>query len=484
MLLNEIIKNAPQIDIKQLSCDSRIPMKDCIFFCLKGIKYDGHDYISEAINNGAKVIVYSENIDTSLKAIFIKVPDVLKYLIKISDIFYNHPQSKLFTYLVSGTYGRPAVSSIISDVISKKKNVGSIGVYGIKYGEHYLSSSKPTLTVLDTQKYLAKFVDEGMEYVTLEANNLSYDYRKLNLIRPNIFIYTNTSKDKLSRNSDYISTIQRYLYTLDDTSLIILNKDDISYEELAKATGRNVVTYGKNTTSDYVISEIYTSLKSSIFTLTHDNINYYFDMPLVGLANVYNAVASIVALSESGYNLNDLINEFKVLKQREGIYERIDDENLNILVDAAFYKESYEEILSFAKNNTLKKVISLISLNTSDDKNRIQALISICEKYADHIVLTEDSNFDNKIDQTLTKAAQYIKTKPYLQIEDRITAIETAIDLMNYGDTLLILGKGNEKILNKGYIKENYIGDAKVVKNYIERIKEDIASQDLEDLSY
>lgn len=473
MLLNQIIKNAPSIEINQLSCDSRIPMKDCIFFCIKGIKYDGHHFVDEAINNGAKVIVYSDPIDTNKKAIFIKVNDVLNYLNKISNIFYENPQSKLFTYLVAGTYGRPSVTSIITDILRNYKKVGSIGVYGINYGDNKLSSSKPTLTVLDTQKYLNAFVKEGVEYATLEANNISFDFRKLNFLKPNIFVYTNTSQEKIKKNSDYISTIQRYLYTLDDSSLIILNKDDMSYEEFKKASGINTITYGRDENSDYVIKDIYTSLENSVFNIRHNDEEVHFTSNLIGIANVYNVAAAIVALCESGVPLKEIAGKLSTIDHRPGIYEKIKTDKYNIIVDAAFYKESYEQIMSYIKGNTLKKVISIISLSTSDDVGRISNLMRIAEKYSDQIIVTEDSNYDNKIEEVLNICPKYIKEKPYLLIDDRVSAIEEGIDLLNTGDTLLILGKGNENYINKGFIKENYAGDANIVINYLKKVKQE-----------
>ena len=73
MLLSKLFKGAPDLEIEQLSIDSRLSMKNAIFFCLDGIKYDGHDYIEEAIKNGAKVIVYSKEQEQKFKAIYIKV---------------------------------------------------------------------------------------------------------------------------------------------------------------------------------------------------------------------------------------------------------------------------------------------------------------------------------------------------------------------------------------------------------------------------
>ena len=76
MLASELIKNAPDIEIEQLSTDSRMPMKNAMFFCIKGVRYDGHDYVKEAIINGAVLIVYEDEIDTDLNAVFVKVNNV------------------------------------------------------------------------------------------------------------------------------------------------------------------------------------------------------------------------------------------------------------------------------------------------------------------------------------------------------------------------------------------------------------------------
>ena len=114
MLLSELFNGASDIEIEQLSVDSRLPMKNAIFFCLSGIKYDGHNYIDEAINNGAKVIVYSKEIADKDRAIFIKVQNVNNTLNKIANKFYYYPNEKVDTYVVSGNYGKSSVATFIN----------------------------------------------------------------------------------------------------------------------------------------------------------------------------------------------------------------------------------------------------------------------------------------------------------------------------------------------------------------------------------
>ena len=133
MLLSSLFKGAPDLEIDQLSIDSRISMKNAVFFCLDGIKFDGHDYIEEAIENGAKAIVYSKPQEKKFKAIYIRVNNVNNALIKAANIFYNNPNNGINKYIVSGNYGRSSVASFINYYLNKISSCGYIGILGIKY---------------------------------------------------------------------------------------------------------------------------------------------------------------------------------------------------------------------------------------------------------------------------------------------------------------------------------------------------------------
>ena len=125
MLLNRLFKDAPEIEIEQLSIDSRLSMRNAIFFCLDGIKYDGHDYVEEAISNGAVVIVYSKELPVKYEAIYIKVANVNKTLTKVANIFYDYPAAGIEKYVVSGNYGRSSVASFIGYYLNTFTSCGS-----------------------------------------------------------------------------------------------------------------------------------------------------------------------------------------------------------------------------------------------------------------------------------------------------------------------------------------------------------------------
>lgn len=478
MLLNEFFKNAPLININQLSCDSRVPMKDCIYFCIKGIKYNGHDFVDEAINNGANVIVYSDNIDINKNAIFIKVNNVDDVLNQVSSKFYHYPSHKLENYIVSGTNGRTSTANIIKQLLSKYKKTASIGVFGINDGDDYLLANQATLPILENQINFHNFVNNDCKACVLEAKAIGLTYKKLDMVEPKAFIYTHTSfesSDYQELGIDYYDSLKRYLYTLDENCLVVLNRDDSIYDELNKASSNNRVSYGINENSDYQIEKIEYFNNSTKFYIRHGH-QYLVNTSLIGKVNVYNLTAALVALSESGYQLEELIEYCKDLDIVDGVYDRLKFDDYNIYVDAACDSDTVNEILDFAGIITGEKnrIISLVSINSFDSIERLKSIINIVDNKSDMIILTIDDYYEDDGYESLKIASSLVSKHNYLSIEDREGAIEEAVELLNKGDTLLILGKGNENYVYQGLVKKSYNGDKNNAYKYMNaRLKEE-----------
>lgn len=475
MLLNELIKNAPAIEINQLSCDSRLPMKNSLFFCLKGVKYNGHEYVKEAINNGAKAIIYSEDIDTSLNAIYIKVNDVNDILAKISNIFYDNPSKKIETYLTAGSYGRSTINKIIYNLCSNYKTCGYIGNCGIKYLDNNFISNTPSLPLLDNQKFLYELVKNNVKVCTLEADYLSFEFKKFNFLEPSCFIYSNTSNNKRDLDEKYYQSYIRYLYTLDEKTAVVLNADDPSFDLLYKAAGINKCSYGQSEEADYLIGDIFLEADRSRFSLKHNANTYLIETKLIDLNNVYNLTAALAALSENGYPLNELVELINTMPQNEGVVERLNYNDFNIYIDCAYTIDSHKKIMNFAKRITKKnKTVVVLSINTTDDKHRMKQLVETFDGVAANIILTEDDSLERDINDYLDFASTFIKKSLCLKIEDRANAIEAAIELLNRNDNLFILGKGNEKFIYKSLIKQNYEGDKDLAIRFMnKRLREE-----------
>ena len=468
MFLDELFDGVPHVEINQLSIDSRVPMKDCIFFCVAGIKDDGHDYVDEAIKNGAFVIVYQNEIDTSRDAIYIKVNDTIDCLNSIVAKFYGYPSDRLEIFLCTGCEGVSETTYLLNKLISNFKECASIGVNGIFYGDNHLMSNNRTLNILDNQRLLSDFVHNGVKACTLEADCLAFAYKKLDAVKPNVFIYTRTNEYSnyyTEMDVNYYDFLCSYLYTLDDTTTILLNRDDESYEELLKASGENVHSYGFNVDADFVISNLVLEAKESKFTLSVNNESMDFTTKILSKQGIYDVVAAISALYLTGYDLHEISLVLPFIKPLKGEMQVLEDcYDFNI--------QSIRETVEFARKikKLNKRIIVLLGIKSSFDKQIAKELGEYLSKAVDKVVLTEVSTYSGNINLLLEEGAKYFDEYKTLVIEDRQIAIESAIDLLNKDDILLILGKGKDNYIYRNLGKEYYPGDYSVAMNHYKKL--------------
>ena len=469
MLLSRLFKGAPDIEIEQLSIDSRHSMNNAIFFCLDGIKYDGHDYIREAIENGAKVIVYSKEVKEKYKAVYIKVKNVNTVLTKAANVFYNDPNAGIEKYVVLGNYGRSSVASFINYYLNSFSSCGYIGILGIRYNGLELNSSFATLNILDNLKMLDTMKKNGVKACTFEADAASLNLQKLDSLRPECVIYTCTNKNSSEyQSNDYYTYVRRYLYTLENSSQVLFNIDDESFNEL-KDCVENYVTYGTSSIADFQIRDVSVSSSGIAFKIVHNEKVFPVRSKVQGMVNVYNLTAAIIALAIQGNDLNDIITHMEDVPYVEGVMERV-DEQFNIIVDSAYDINSIEEIFRYGDYVKRKnRAIGVISINYSDGDKRLEKIMELCNKYLDVSILTENESQDSSVMEILERCDRYERNGRILYMPMRSQAIENAIEIMNRNDTLLIIGKGNERFLSMGLGKEFYYGDKHYAVKFIKK---------------
>lgn len=480
MLLSQFFKNAPEIEIKQISCDSRMPMEDCIFFCAKGIKDDGHNFVKEAITNGAKVIVYDKPIDSSLPAIYIKVNDVLDALNQVANKFYNHPGKMMENFVVAGSFGRNSVAFFIQQIISNYCCCGYIGSYGINYQNTKLLSSEPTLTVLENQRHLLNMKDSGVGACVFEASFLGIELKKLDGVYPNALIYTNSStfsREYLNMDENSADSIIRYINHFDNSLDLIFNLDDAMYKKVAPQIDREIITYSiQNPNANFYASDIHIDDDGSRFLLTSYQSTYEVETNLIGLLSVYNLLSAIAALVTRGYPLNEVVAACKHLVPPEGTMQRIHlGQKYNVIVDSANNYGSILNVLKFARSvvDANHKIVCLFGLTAFSSHDKRHELGKLVDEYADTIILTEHDPYELSVFTISNEIEEGITHTPCVIIENREDAIASAIELLNDDDMLLVLGMGNANYIYRSLGKESYPKDAVIVEKYIKKRMEE-----------
>ena len=199
---------------------------------------------------------------------------------------------------------------------------------------------------------------------------------------------------------------------------------------------------------------------------------YDIETNLVSRFNLMNLTAAIVALHESGVKMELIQERVKYLTQMEGHMQMIQEgQNFNVLVDIAHTVDGLSRVLEYATSITPKNC-RIIVVNGSvgkRDKIKRQKVGNLMDQYCDMIILTEEDPRNENPREIAEEIAKGIDKTPYLIISDRYDAIRQALELADPEDTVLVLGKGNQKFMERDIGRCSYQGDVIIVKEVLKK---------------
>src|SRR5574344_334761 len=176
--IKRIIGNIDDLDIDNISYDSKKIVKNDAFFCLKGENADGHDYAKDAENSGASIIICEKKLDVNISQIIVE--NSRKAFAICCGNFYDNPAKKLKMIGITGTNGKTTTTFLIRSILEcDGKKVGLVGTQGAYIGQQYFETSMTTPDPQVLHRVLKTMVDNGVEYVVMEISAHSLALEKL-----------------------------------------------------------------------------------------------------------------------------------------------------------------------------------------------------------------------------------------------------------------------------------------------------------------
>lgn len=451
--------------IEGIAYDSRNVKRNYLFFAIKGIKTDGHDYIEAAIKNGAISILYQEyhNIDEIIKKhasiCFIKVNNIRHVLAFVSSMFFNEPTKYIETVGVTGTNGKTTTTYLISEIVKRhNKKSTLIGTINNIIGDTVVKTNLTTPNSLDIQNIFYKSKESSIQNAVMEVSSHALEFNRCDYINYDAVIFSNITKDHL----DYHITMENYINAklkvfdlLEKSSknkkVAIINKHTDYYEKIdsyIKNLGIDIVTYGLDKYADYY---------AEIVSLDIKKIEYKFfirgefiknvSLKLLGDFNVLNSLSALAYANEYGFDIETSINAIKNI-QVPGRFEIVTENHHNFIVavDYSHTPDSLENILKTARLLNPNRVIVIFGCGGDRDRLKRPIMASIAATYSDKAFLTLDNQRTESVDQIIADIEKGFQGKDfdYTKILDRKLAIETAINEAQENDIIIIAGKGHE----------------------------------------
>lgn len=464
-------------EITGLERDSKEIKKGFLFVAIKGFAVDGHEYIEEAIENGAVAVMIEEGCDLkSLKisqdVTIVMAKNTREGLAICSSNFYGNPSRKFKLIGVTGTKGKTTTTFMIKEILEKAgKKVGLIGTIATYInGEKIKDSDRTTPESIELQRDFAQMAEAGVEAVVMEVSSQSLKLHRVDGCEFDIVLFTNFSEDHISPKEhpdmkDYFDSKLK-LFKMCKTGIV--NVDDLHGAKVpALFPDNNITTYGidnfaKVLAKDITITNSYVDFKVKI---TDRNERVKTCIP--GRFSVYNSLAAICVAQKFGVSpeiVKEALSEVRVPGRSELVNNK---RELPIMIDYAHSPESLENILQAVKSYTRGKVISVFGCGGDRDSGKRPIMGEISGRIADFTFITSDNprtEDPQKIVEQIEEGMKKTKGK-YKVVVDRVEAIKEAIKMATKRDIIVLAGKGHEPYQEINGVK--YPFDERIIVNDI-----------------
>lgn len=449
-------KGELELDIKKVECNSKKVVPGSLFIAIKGYDFDGHEYVEEAIKNGATAVMLDMSAD--LKKInlpkditAIITDDTRKALAKVSCNFFGNPSKQFKLIGVTGTKGKTTTTYMIKSILEKADyKVGLIGTVANYIGEECLGfSNRTTPESLELQELFYKMAKAKVDYVVMEVSSQSL---KLSRVDGSFFdygIFTNLYKDHISlkEHADMNEYFETKLKLFSMCSKGYVNGDDFKCNKIISASPNcDIKTYAVDNKADLLAKDITITNVSVDFKVKIGIRNERIKVNIPGRYSVYNALAAIslaVGLGIDAEKIKEGLENIVVPGRNELVPNKQD---LAIMIDYAHTAESLENILQATKTYTPGRVICVFGCGGDRDTEKRPRMGEVAGRLADYTIVTTDNPRTEKPEDIINEIEKGIsKTKgKYEIIIDRKEAIKKAIKMMNKRDIVILAGKGHE----------------------------------------
>jgi UDP-N-acetylmuramoyl-L-alanyl-D-glutamate--2,6-diaminopimelate ligase len=452
-----------ETEVQGITNNSKEVKEDFIFVALKGSKFDGHDFIDEAISLGAKTVVSERKPKLSKNVNWIRVKDARESLWRLSVLIYGDFTSKIKLIGVTGTNGKTTTTHLIEHIFkSAGFQTGLIGTIYSRWGEKQAQAQMTTPESPQINRTLKEMVEDGVTIAVMEVSSHSLVMKRVDGLNFKCAVFTNLTHDHLDFHKDMKSYFEakKRLFTLLESKegYGVVNIDDPWGKRLSKETRAPLIFYGLernaqifplnyNLSSEGIEAEI--STPSGIIEISS---------PILGKPNLYNILASIGVAVAFNLPKDVIVKALKDFKGVKGRFEMVENPfGFKVMVDYAHSDDSLKNLLETVSELGPKKIIVVFGAGGDRDKKKRPKMGEVAGRLADLVILTSDNPRSEDpllIIKDIEEGVKKSGNKNYIILPDRREAIYRAISMAEEGDFVVLAGKGHEEY--------QIIGDQKI----------------------
>ena len=448
----ESVRGDAGVEIADLAYDSRRAGPGTLFFCVRGLTSDGHEFAHRAVEQGAAALVVERQLDLGVPEV--QVADARAAMSELAVRFWGDPTSELTMAGITGTNGKTTTAFMLRGILEAEgRQTGLLGTVKRIVGGREEEVVRTTPEAIDLQATFRRMLDGGDQACVMEVSSHALTLGRSAGISFDVKAFTNLTQDHLDFHADmedYFAA-KRILFASQSPGVAIVNVDDRYGRRLAdelRDLRRELVTFsaaGGN--ADFRASEVEFDAAGARFRCVAPDGEATVAMPLPGHFNVENALAAIAAAGALDIGVDRAAAALAGTDRVPGRFEPIDEgQPFTVLVDYAHTPDSLENVLRAARRVTKSRLICVFGCGGDRDREKRPLMGGIGAELSDLCVVTSDNPRSEDPDAIIAQILEGIPDRAHVSVEpDRRAAIALAVDAARPGDTVVIAGKGHEQ---------------------------------------
>lgn len=465
-----------QLDIREVCYDSRKVQKGDLFVAIRGYATDGHEFIENALQQGA-VAVVCEQAPTQAPAIVVE--NARAALADIAANRFGHPAKELTMIGVTGTNGKTTTTYLVKHILEQQGlRVGLIGTNQNLVGQEVLETERTTPESYELHALFRRMVDAGCTHVIMEVSSHSLVLDRVRGIDFAVGAFTNLTQDHLDfhQTMDAYAQAKAQLFTICQKGVV--NQDDAAAKVMMQQATCQMLTYSASSDNAGMSAKnIQLHADAVDFICATEGSIARVHLGIPGLFSVQNALCALGCAVMLGVTLEDAA---QALQSAQGVKGRAEvvpvppQVGYTVLIDYAHSPDGVENILKAVRGFTKGRVVAVFGCGGDRDKTKRPKMGALAAQYADFCVVTSDNPRTEQPDDIIADievGMQESKT-PRVVIADRRAAICWVLDHAKREDTIVLMGKGHETYQEINHVKHHLDEREEVAKYFAEKEKQ------------
>ena len=467
-LLKGYVTSEPVADIEiiDITSNSRTVGQGCLFIALRGINSQGIDFAKDAVKSGAVAVMYDAQDEYCVRRVALLSKQVATHWIGIEGLdrvngevvsrFYGDPGRYLKIIGITGTDGKTSVTHLIAQaLVQLGKKVASIGTLGYGIGIELDPASHTTPDAVTLQSYLHQFHQQKCDYVIMEVSSHALQQYRVSGCQFDIAVLTNLGRDHLDyhQDMDQYASAKGRLFREFDLSARVINTDDEFGRQLShEFKSGGMIRYSASPSAKKGDAEVYL-LNSKV---TAQGLEVHVATPigeihastaLMGAFNIDNILACISSLVASGLELPQIQWAVTGLQPIPGRMEKFSggSNRATAVIDFAHTEQALRACLTTSRDYTSGQLWCVFGCGGDRDQGKRQGMGRAAEELADRIIITDDNPRTEDPQQIVSEIQKgLMHPDKACVLHNRQAAIEYALTEAKIGDLVVIAGKGHE----------------------------------------